>query len=245
MKHLIVEFIVHPLKNRNDFFWFLSIWPTWIISVVSTFLNVAVFFSQSVFTHKIATVYVCVCSLFFSSISQLKFVFIAQKSNSIDSLPKNQNIFNELNHKMWNTRKQTTNKTKKQISCEWSALELYQPIRGLFFKKNNKKNQLCLCSWDEWLSCDKSQLKWCCYWLANLQIKMNLLSSFHSSFYRFFGSKRRKMWDKHSINMSFIQQPLALKVACCYIVCLLTVSFIVAEALLFFLAFFSLYCSTF
>lgn len=99
---------------------------------------------------------------------------------------------------------------------------------------------MCLCSWDEWLSCDKSQLKWCCYWLANLQIKMNLLSSFHSSFYWFFGSKRRKMWDKHSINMSLIQQPLALKVACCYIVCLLTVSFIVAVALFFSLAFFTL-----
>lgn len=139
---------------------------------------------------------------------------------------------------MWNTRKQTTNEMKKQICCEWCALEFYQPIGGLFLNEITKKNQLCLCSWDEWLSCDKSQLKWCCYWLANLQIKMNLLSSFHSSFYWFFGSKRRKMWDKHSINMSLIQQPLALKVACCYIVCLLTVSFIVAVALYFFSSFF-------
>lgn len=151
------------------------------------------FFTICFYTQNNHGICVCVCSLFFFSISQLKFVFIAQKSNSIDSLPKNQNIFNELNHKMWNTRKQTTNKTKKQISCEWSALELYQPRGGLFFKKKiPKKNQLCLCSWDEWLSCDKSQLKWCCYWLANLQIKMNLLSSFHSSFYWFFWLKEEE-----------------------------------------------------
>lgn len=108
------------------------------------FSTLRFFFTICFYTQNNHGICVCVCSLFFFSISQLKFVFIAQKSNSIDSLPKNQNIFNELNHKMWNTRKQTTNKTKKQISCEWSALELYQPIGGLFFKKNNKKTN-CVC----------------------------------------------------------------------------------------------------